>query len=87
MMLRISTCSSSASCQWVMSVCHVSFGRSAWKRISELRPLLWLGSDQSLPFEDSPDRCAGGNVLHATSKVVGDRRCPAIVAFCLELAS
>jgi hypothetical protein len=31
MMFRISACSPSLKCQWVTSVCHVSFGRSAFE--------------------------------------------------------
>jgi hypothetical protein len=49
--------------------------------------LLWLGHDQSLSFEDSPDRCRGRRFLDAFGEVVGDRRCPAIMALVCELVA
>ena len=68
-MLRISTSVPSASCQWVMSACQRSLGRSAWNRIhDDLGPFLRLRGDEPAAGQHPPDR--------------RDRRQPSVAAGC-----
>ena len=71
----------------VMSVCHISFGRSASKRISAAGRgrFCGCGDDQPFALEDPPDRGSRGRSLSLGEQVVADRRRAAVMAGALEL--
>ena len=88
-MFMISACSPPARCQCVMSVCHVSLGRSASKRIRLLcgRFCGWATIKPSrLRIRQIVETDGAGVPVELLGEVVGDRRRAAVVAFLVRAA-
>ena len=86
MKLTISTLTSSASVQWVMSDCQHSFGRSASNRMyDDFGPFFRLGNDASAAAQHSHDGADRWCGAVASFEVPMDRLCAGVEAFLAEL--